>query len=244
VTPPLHSYQIFREVLLRTFLVGISRLNCSTPCKRILDSTSIQSTSILLALYNRSLYLALSFLSPLSLALYTSLYCLSLPSPLLSIIRSKLSLSLCFSLALYALLYSVSLPSPSLSILRSILFLSLPPRFLYLAQFCLSPSFLALYISLYSVSFPSLSLSILCSIICLSLLPHSKYFVLCCHSPFSSLSTIRSIMSPFSIALYTSLYSVSLLPTPPPTTHAHTRTHTHTDAHTRMNTISPYANPL
>jgi len=109
-----------------------------------------------LALSNRSLYIALSCLSPFSLALHLALvslfpFSLALHTWLYSISLSFPLFYLCpFSLAFYILLYSVSLPPPSLSVLRSVLSLSLLPRSLYFAQF-LSLSLLprSLYLALF-----------------------------------------------------------------------------------------------
>jgi len=81
-----------------------------------------------LPLLLRCLHLALFYLPPFSLALCTSLYSVSLPSPSLSILFS----------------------------IRSLFLLPRPEYFtLFCHWFCLSPFLLALYTSLYSVSLSS-----------------------------------------------------------------------------------------
>ena len=74
-----------------------------------------------LPLLLRCLHLALFYLPPFSLALCTSLYSVSLPSPSLSIlfyIRSLSSFCLALNTSLYSVTDSVFLPFCSLSILR------------------------------------------------------------------------------------------------------------------------------
>ena len=145
-------------------------LPVSLPPPSFTNLRSILSVS----LHLRSLCIALFCLSPFSLALYASFYCVYLSrdphSPYFATFcLSPCSFILCvapfclspFSLAIYTSLYCVFLPSLSLSIIRSTLSLSLLPHFLYFALFCLSPFSLALHTLLYCLSLPSPLLSIL-----------------------------------------------------------------------------------
>jgi len=154
-----------REVLLERSSQAYPAIIAATFAKGFFTHNNTVLPLFSLALYNRSLYIALSYLSPFSLALHLALVSL-FP----------------FSLALHTRLYSISLsfplfylcPSLWLSILCSILSLSHLPHSLYFAlfclypfslalytslSFCLSPLFLARCTSLYSISVPSLSLS-------------------------------------------------------------------------------------
>jgi len=135
------SWKVYPAIIAATFARGFFTHN-NTVLFSLALSNRLYIALSCLSPFSLALHLALVSLFPFSLALHTWLYSISLSFPLFYLCP--------FSLAFYTLLYSVSRPPPSLSVLRSVLSLSLLPRSLYFAQF-LSLSLLprSLYLALF-----------------------------------------------------------------------------------------------